>query len=347
MSRAKVLYVHVTGVSSESMKNLVLAGIRAVVYDPRPLDEVRGTPSIFLPTSASQSSSDDDDGESSAARKKLKYASVAEAVQSKIEELNPLLGTCEIVPSKNNEPAKSSAAEDILAIDGDGGSAFSLSEFQIVVASRITIDDAISLSNKVVKEYGNQFYVADSFGMYGGCAFDLGPEHTYRPEKGKELLDPKRLADDMDYVPLETMLTKVSLSEATNRFHKKHPPVAWMLYRCMLQYATETNGSWPCEKNAPDFAVKTRDWLLKQPSSESLLEHELLSERSLTDLAKVGTTEISPVCAVLGGVIGNEVIKAISGKGVPANNTVLFDGLSCKAWTFLVKPKEGAGGNYN
>jgi ubiquitin-like 1-activating enzyme E1 A len=29
----------------------------------------------------------------------------------------------------------------------------------------------------------------------------------------------------------------------------------------------------------------------------------------------------------MGGVVGNEVIKAISGKGEPAHNTLLFDGL--------------------
>jgi hypothetical protein len=36
---------------------------------------------------------------------------------------------------------------------------------------------------------------------------------------------------------------------------------------------------------------------------------------------KVSTSEVAPVCAVLGGIIGNEVIKAISVKGEPANNT--------------------------
>jgi hypothetical protein len=45
------------------------------------------------------------------------------------------------------------------------------------------------------------------------------------------------------------------------------------------------------------------------------------------------------VCAVLGGMLGNEIIKVVSGKGEPANNTLLLDGNLCKTWTFLVQPK--------
>ena len=65
-----------------------------------------------------------------------------------------------------------------------------------------------------------------------------------------------------------------------------------------------------------------------------------LTDDELEDLVTAGMAQVAPVCAVLGGMVGNEVIKIISGKGEPANNTLLFDGGSCKAWTFLVKAKE-------
>lgn len=35
--------------------------------------------------------------------------------------------------------------------------------------------------------------------------------------------------------------------------------------------------------------------------------------------------QVVPVCAVLGGVIAQEVIKAVSHKEVPINNVFLFD----------------------
>ena len=37
-------------------------------------------------------------------------------------------------------------------------------------------------------------------------------------------------------------------------------------------------------------------------------------------------SELSPVCAVVGGVLAQEVIKAISGKDRPYTNCFLYDG---------------------
>jgi len=50
MSSAKVLYVNISGVSSEVMKNLILAGIRGAIADGRPYpDALAETPTSFLP----------------------------------------------------------------------------------------------------------------------------------------------------------------------------------------------------------------------------------------------------------------------------------------------------------
>jgi ubiquitin-like 1-activating enzyme E1 A len=308
MSKTKVLYIHVTGVSSEVLKNLVLAGIRATLCDNRTYPEaVMDTPSFFL--SAQDRIACTSTAEPTA--KKPKHAgTVAEAVQTGVEELNPLLGACDIVSTPVSELT----------------SEF-LSQFSIVVASRISMSDAIRIS-KATTAAGGKFYMADCFGLYGAAAFDLGEKHTYRPEKGKELMDPKILEP---YVPLETVF-KTVLADATNRFHKTPPP-AWIRYRSILEYVEQTK-SWPSEENATDFVKVVRGWI--EENSPSLLENELLSESALEDLAKVSTSEVAPVCAVLGGIIGNEVIKAISVKGEPANNTLLFDGLSSKMWTFFI-----------
>jgi ubiquitin-like 1-activating enzyme E1 A len=136
------------------------------------------------------------------------------------------------------------------------------------------------------------------------------------------------------HVPLETMF-QVAIADATNRFHKT-PPAAWIRYRSILEYVEQTQ-TWPTAGKAEEFSKLIRSWIEKE--SPALLENEHLSEKSLQELAKVATSEVAPLCAVLGGVVGNEIIKVISGKGEPANNTLLLDGMSCKSWTFLVKPK--------
>lgn len=292
MSKAKVLYIHLTGVSSEILKNLVLAGIKAVVCDNRAVST--NTPSIFLP------SSDDKN-------KKLKYSSVAAAAKTPIEELNPLLGECEIVDQSIDQVI---ADEDFLK------------GFCVVVASRLSLSQAKRLATACAKT-GGAFYMVDTFGMDGASAVDLGEEHKYRPEKGKELLDERKLDD---YVPLETVLS-TKLSEATNRFYKT-PPKTWIKYRCLLEFAEKT-GAWPVD--AQDFAAKTKEYLGSQDAAD------LLTDAEIESLGKTAVHEVAPVCSVLGGMIGNEVIKAISGKGSPANNTMLFDGE--KAFSLLIKPK--------
>jgi len=39
----------------------------------------------------------------------------------------------------------------------------------------------------------------------------------------------------------------------------------------------------------------------------------------------------SPVCAIVGGILGQEILKAISGKEMPIKNVLSFDGVELKA----------------
>jgi ubiquitin-like 1-activating enzyme E1 A len=299
MAKSKVLYIHVTGLSSEIMKNLVLAGIRAVLCDDRPYpDSLKHTPTFFLERED---------------RKKQKN-SVAEAIRPKIEELNPLLGDCQVV--------KYSDLTDAL-----------LGDFSIVVCSRtVSMSEAIRISKATVNG-GGKFYMVDSFGMAGASAFDLGADHKYRPEQGKELLEETGLKQ---HVPLETMLLNVPLEDAVNRFHKT-TPVQWVQYRCLLEYLERTK-TWPTTCSASDFTNTITKWI--ESTSPEMKGHEALTKEALDMLATTASTELAPVCSVLGGALGNEIIKAISGKGEPANNTLLFDGASGKLWNFLVKPQD-------
>jgi ubiquitin-like 1-activating enzyme E1 A len=316
MQQSRVLYIHITGVSSEVLKNLVLAGIAATICDTRSLDQVAGMPSIFLPPSTCIAAQDDNnnDNNGDSSNKKTKYASVAQAVQLPVQELNPLLGDCPLLEKSVSELTE----ED-------------LKGFSIVVASHISKADAIRISTITTKA-GGKFYLADSFGLMGACVFDLGPDAKFRPEQGKQIMDEQPLAA---YVSFDKLMA-VPLKDAINRFHKTPPPI-WAKYRSLLEYVDSTGGKWPTEETAGDFAKAIASWLGDDYSL--LKDHSALSESALEELAKVATAEVAPVCAVLGGMIGNEVIKAISGKGEPANNTFLFDGAACKAWTFLVQPK--------
>ena len=172
--------------------------------------------------------------------------------------------------------------------------------------------------------------------MDGACLMDLGPNHEYRPEKGKELLDPTTLAT---YVPTAQILA-TPLHQAVNRFHKTFCPIVWARYRMILAYYERT-GTWPSDATAEDFATQSLAWCTETGVSKDLQSTQAcLAPAALQQLATVATAELAPVASVLGGLVGNEVIKALSGKGTPSNNTLLLEGSSGKAWAFLVQAKK-------
>jgi ubiquitin-like 1-activating enzyme E1 A len=228
-------------------------------------------------------------------------------VQPQVEEMNPLLEGCPILEKDFSDLAE----ED-------------LKPFTVIVASQIPLNEAVRLS-KLSTQLKIKFYLADCFGWNGAALMDLGKDFTFRPEQGKKLLDP---VSPSSYRSMGD-LVQVPLQECVNRFHKTPPPV-YLQYRCLLEYRSQ-KGHFPGGEQDFDDAV----W-------PNYLESQkvTLPEDTLTALAKAGMAQLAPVCAVLGGILGNEIIKVISGKGEPANNTILFDGKTCKAWTFLVQPKK-------
>jgi ubiquitin-like 1-activating enzyme E1 A len=316
MASMRVLYVHVSGVSSEILKNLVLAGIRAAICDGRPYPSaIASMPSSFLPAERSGAENDPgaaDEGGGSPA-KKARPATVASVMQPHVVELNPLLDGCEI-----NESLVEDVPDEYFA------------QFGIVVASHLSAEQAKRIAKATVGA-GNKFILVDTFGLEGCALLDLGPEHQFRKEMGKDKLSDVMKIDP--YLPLADMLD-VPLSAMTARWDKQ-PPKVLTTYLSYLEYQAKT-GSWPDENNASVYADKTKTWLAE---SKAVGEDYLGDDERLKFIASLAGAEVSPVCAVLGGVIGNEVIKAISGKAEPANNVLMFDGVDGGCRTFLLKKK--------
>jgi len=308
ISKAKVLYIHLTGVSQEILKNLVLAGVRPTLCDTRSYpDAVQTTASFFLL-----------DREDTA--KKPKYTSVAHALKGAVEELNPLLGDCPVLEKSVSELIENDAL---------------LQEYDMVVASRVGMQDAGRLAMATTK-YGGKFYVVDCFGYKGISILDLGSQHTYRTEIGKNTLS-EQLHTLETHVPLQE-IWNIPLADltGTSRVDKHHPPMIYLQYRAVMEYHQTTNGNWPTTSNDDDnnFEQVVRDWI-SSSSFETYVTKELVQQ-----WARTATAELSPVCAVMGGIMGNEIIKAISSKGEPANNCIIFDGQTGKCRNVLLRPKK-------
>ncbi len=312
MSSCRVLYVNVTGTSSEILKNLILAGVRGAVADGRPYpDALVETPTSFLPP-AERTAAEDSDGKDGNGiepdKKRVKKMSVARAMQPHILELNPLLEECEI-----NEEEIASIPSEFFA------------KFDIVIASNIGTEQAIRIS----KATKGKFYMVHAFGFYACALIDLGADHTYRKEIGKDKLSDVLKLDP--YTSLEDIMQK-KLVDVKDRWHKSGPPIVYTKYRAILNYY-DKYGKFPSEESADDFRELSQAFLKEQGLELTYLGND----DDLKQLANTAAADVSPVCAVMGGVLGNEVIKAISGKGEPANNVLLFDGMDGGCKSFALK----------
>ena len=305
MSNARVLYVNLTGVTCEIMKNLVLAGVAAVICDDREYPEaVRSVPASFFPAKdmeeIMEKSTSVTVGEPDA-KKAKKTRTVAAAVQPKVEGLNPLL-----VRNGIEERSIDSIPDDYFK------------GFDAVVASRLSVEQATRISKALRSDESKLFIMTDTFGLDGAAHLDFGKGHCFRREIGKDKLS--ELTKIEPYISMEEMLA-VDLSKVKGRWDKSIPSTL-VKQRLLMDY-------W-AGNDKQSFPAMAESWLEAHNLPKGMFDVE-----DLGSIAK--DPEISPVCAVLGGILGNEVIKALTGKGEPANNTLLFDGLDGGCRSFLLK----------
>ena len=124
------------------------------------------------------------------------------------------------------------------------------------------------------------------------------------------------------------------------------PPLLHLAYRALFSYA-ESRGM---ELPAPGDAVAANEvWeAAKSLDSDKLLERggdPEAARRIVTHLASGSRAVLSPMCAALGGIVGQEVLKACSGKFTPINGFLYFDADECLPDAVLPASEVSPAGN--
>ncbi|XP_024017855.1 SUMO-activating enzyme subunit 1B-1 [Morus notabilis] len=153
------------------------------------------------------------------------------------------------------------------------------------------------------------FYTVDCKDSCGEIFVDL-QLHRYSKKKLEETV--------------ECELKYSSFEEAISVPWRTLPRKASKVYFAMrvLERFEEVEGRRPGEVSIEDLpgVLKLKKELCEAQSlNESHIPNGLL-ERLVTN-----AREFPPVCAIIGGILGQEVIKAISGKGDPLKNFFCFD----------------------
>lgn len=183
--------------------------------------------------------------------------------------------------------------------------------------------------NALCRAHGKAFYAADAFGYEGLLFVDLGAAHVYRTEFGAtaKLSEPIEVA----YPSLEEAVAAPWPRLGSKRFGPVSP--CFVKARVLAEFE-RTHGRAAAAGDARDVLAVASALL-----SVNGMDPEGFTADDAAALAAVATAELAPVCAVLGGVIGQEVVKYVSGKGAPIENYFALNALTGEGKVFRAPPK--------
>ena len=311
MRSASVLLINLGAIGNEITKNIVLSGIGSLtILDSHDVTEEDLGAQFFI-------------GKDDIGTKRL------EAARRHIEDMNPRVKlTVDIsdLQSKNKE---------------------FFSQFNLIVITDLFPADIEKL-NEVTRELNVPIYVAGINGLSGYIFTDLvefistdekvksaRPEQLGKQSPNKEIINLSERKDEENntvyqvittkhtYKPLKELLKSATLINQLSRRQLKRMTPKVPLTLTLLQYETFQN------INLDDFRKKY-DLTRKQLG---LLIGEI-SNDTIEEFVEQAAVEISPVAAIIGGAVAQDVINILGKRQSPLNNFVVFDGTSLDMWVF-------------
>lgn len=313
--------------ANEIAKNLVLAGIHSLtIIDHENVTESDLGAQFFI--------SDADIG-----------LNRAEAAAPQIRKLNPRVAVV-----VDQEDVKNKASEYF-------------GRFDVIIATDLQ-PDSLALINTATRVNHTRFYAAGVHGFYGFIFADLiqhryvverqqsnrdtalGPETrtrsvvevTSKKENGKnielvtkqELYSTWFLASDVATLAPDYLKSKRRLKAVT--------PILSCL-RALWEFLQLNDGRFPTSKDD----LKQFTMLATQKHKALGLPDETLKSEVLRKFIQNLGSEISPVCAVLGGQLAQDVINVLGARQQPIQNMVIFDGDSMDAPMYALHPEGDLG----
>ncbi len=299
---ANVLLLRASGLGNEIAKNLVLAGVgHLCVQDAEAVSEA------YVAAGGVFSVSKVDIGKNRAA-----------VAKERLQALNPQV---RITAAEEEFGTRSAdflrGFQFIVATHGTGG----IEEICACTALLRADDDEAPAAKRARRDGSSpdmaqpKLIAAGAMGMFGFAAFDLLEfTHTAAAKKGAPA-DPDA-PDGLRRCSLSYPTIATAMSVEWHRLGPRSP----RLY-CALQLLLEhgrTGGSGPSveERRVAKLAeAKVGETFLREP----------LDAAFVAAVSAGASSELAPVCAIMGGMVATEVIKIIGGKEAPINNVLLFD----------------------
>lgn len=294
---SNILIVGINSLGAEVAKNLVLAGVRSLtIMDNNKVSELDSKLQFLY--------SPNDIGKNR-----------AEIACQHLQLLNPMV---EVSPNTKSIE--------------DTNNEFFLSYSAVCIMSS-NVKTLIRINN-LCRKHDKKFFCGDIWGFYGYCFLDLN-HHCYVEEKAnftlkqdcKEPKSKKIRADDkttqmitksVDFTSLEKALA-VKAGKFGTALNKQTSSLFFLLHVIFKFWAL--NQRYPSLNSREDDINK-----LLQLKDEVMKELSIDGKRLEDQVLMQIFGELSPVSAVVGGVLAQEIIKAVSCKDSPIKNFFLFHG---------------------
>eukprot|EP00300_Choanocystis_sp_HF-7_P019234 c20276_g1_i2.p1 GENE.c20276_g1_i2~~c20276_g1_i2.p1 ORF type:complete len:231 (+),score=50.69 c20276_g1_i2:375-1067(+) len=180
-----------------------------------------------------------------------------------------------------------------------------LKTFGVVVATGLSVQQEIWLNNHC-RGLGLPLISVHPLGFRSVILLDLN-EFTYQSDAKSD----ENASFTLSFPALAQVYdTKWSQLPALRRFNK-----VWLAFSAMERARNS------CGEVTEDSAVETAHRL----ASEAGLKPDFIPEHLIREVVRHSGIETSGVSAVLGGMVGQEVVKVVSGTGAPICNVFCFD----------------------
>ncbi|KAI0326877.1 hypothetical protein GY45DRAFT_1328331 [Cubamyces sp. BRFM 1775] len=290
MRNATILVVRLKGVATEAIKNIVLAGIgKLIVVDPDTVAEEDLGAGFFL--------RDEEVGQKR-----------VDAARAKIESLNPLVAVETI--------------SDDSVLEGDALVQL-LGRVDMVCVTDSDRSTLIRL-NDACRQLNKPFYAGGTYGLLGYIFCDLLQHDYIAPDRSGQNDAARNVKNTATYVPLKTALQH-RWTGMTRRQTKELNPAIVFAVLAVWEYQAAHQGALPNDSAAAADLESIANRLI----SEADVNRQTLPsipKELIETMATTAAHEISPVCAVVGGLLAQDILKALAAREPPIANFFAFDG---------------------
>ncbi|KIN96336.1 hypothetical protein M404DRAFT_1006843 [Pisolithus tinctorius Marx 270] len=292
MRNATILIVRLRGTATEAIKNIVLAGIgKLVLVDSDEVtDEDLGAGFFFR--------------EEDVGKKKV------EAAKARIESLNPLV----TVQTMKHHTLLERESLDALVMSVD-----------LVCVTDWHCEGLIRI-NEVCRRFGKPFYAGGTFGLLGYIFCDLLKHDYIAPDRSAQGDGPRSVKTSQIYSPLH-MALRHRWSGLTKRQTKELNPAAVYAILALWEYQKMKDGKVPNSVDATPELLSIANAMLAEAEVNSQVLPTMPSEL-IESVCRSASHEFSPVCAVVGGLLAQDILKALAAREAPIANFFVFDGNS-------------------